>query len=1045
VRELVASYAFLPWLRTGVGAEITRVDGTGPAERRHSLPIAIRFNDDDSKKGDLTLELFGPGEVRAFDARAVIRTWPRPGVMDAEPNYFPIIEFDQADLPWRYTPARATNASRLTPWMTLIVLADDEIDGTAPPQGAELGLVSIKDAAVLPKHDQLWAWAHVQVVGETSVTEARVAELLATHPERVIARFVAPRRMQPRQAYTAFLVPTFQRGVLSGMGQDPADSVDGLDPAWTNASNGSLTLPVYYQWRFGTSVAGDFESLARLIKKWATPPTIGVRDMDVSAPSPGAPPAHGAALGMLGMLRGTTTPETSWPDRNDATDIGWIAWLKKLLNRPVDRLQTQNEPRTVTPPLYGQWHAAMDRCTADDPNPRPSWFQSLNVDPRLRVAAGLGTQVIQNNQEALMASAWEQVERIRKLNEELRQAQLAREMAARIMDRHIMVPRADAVLSLTAPVLARIKASPRTIRAVLGDSPVPRGMLEGAFRRIARPLGPLGRRQGRAEQPAGQGIIARVNRGELSAAPPPPTPSDVATPSRAGTGLAPGVSTTDAAARQRRSRWMRIVAIVLFVIAIVLFVVGLAAIAAVIAGFAVALFGAAIASARAADDVALQVALRDGHLTGDALRAVSPPASYVPHEAPPGGVPRTLPAQNGGPAAPVAVINAVRESIAKVYDRVAPPSAPAPVLQPVNLGALQMTIRQAIDPRRTISGIYKGRFTLKDVQWEPDDPIEPIMAAPEFPQALYAELKKISVEWLLPGFSQIPPNIATLLLASGKMVETFMVGANHEMSRELLWREYPTDQRGTYFRQFWDAAGFVPEPGQTVDPETLKDITPVHTWPKPSTLGQHSPRPLAPGQDYLVLLVRGDLLRRYPNTLVYAARAKWAAGGLREIDDPAPNASDAEIAAIQEWPLFSGLLEPDGTFFGFKLTVPQVKGSADPSGDPGWFFVLQEHSHEPRFGLDEADVTQLGVTVSGSDWNNLSWGSLVADQDSLDHLLSIDLDADLPDTSLVTDVVSRLWHADQGRGQHGSRASDLAYITFQRPMRVGIHGADMIP
>ena len=33
-----------------------------------------------------------------------------------------------------------------------------------------------------------------------------------------------------------------------------------------------------------------------------------------------------------------------------------------------------------------------------------------------------------------------------------------------------------------------------------------------------------------------------------------------------------------------------------------------------------------------------------------------------------------------------------------------------------------------------------------------------------------------------------------------------MVGSNHEMGRELLWRGYPTDQRGTYFAQFWDTS-----------------------------------------------------------------------------------------------------------------------------------------------------------------------------------------------------------------------------------------------
>jgi hypothetical protein len=285
----------------------------------------------------------------------------------------------------------------------------------------------------------------------------------------------------------------------------------------------------------------------------------------------------------------------------------------------------------------------------------------------------------------------------------------------------------------------------------------------------------------------------------------------------------------------------------------------------------------------------------------------------------------------------------------------------------------------------------------------------------------------------------------TLLRTNQKMIEAFMVGLNHEMARELLWREYPTDQRGTYFFQFWDSAGFVPPPGQTVDPATLRDIVKIHTWPKPSDLGSHSPRALPPGGEYLVFLVRGDLLRRYPNTVVYAARAKWTPDGLREIDDPAPGASDAEKAQKQSWPLFTGVLEPDATFFGFALTRTQVNGDPRPDGDPGWFFVLQEHPSEPRFGLDEAEAATLGQPVAGGDWNNLSWGSLVADVPALDALQTIDLDADLPDTNGVFDPVTRVWHADHGRGQTGSRASDLAYITFQRPMRVGIHGADMVP
>jgi len=38
-----------------------------------------------------------------------------------------------------------------------------------------------------------------------------------------------------------------------------------------------------------------------------------------------------------------------------------------------------------------------------------------------------------------------------------------------------------------------------------------------------------------------------------------------------------------------------------------------------------------------------------------------------------------------------------------------------------------------------------------------------------------------------------------------KFIEALMTGANQEMARELRWRKYPTDQKGSYFRMFWVA------------------------------------------------------------------------------------------------------------------------------------------------------------------------------------------------------------------------------------------------
>ena len=63
-----------------------------------------------------------------------------------------------------------------------------------------------------------------------------------------------------------------------------------------------------------------------------------------------------------------------------------------------------------------------------------------------------------------------------------------------------------------------------------------------------------------------------------------------------------------------------------------------------------------------------------------------------------------------------------------------------------------------------------------------------------------------SSELFLPNIQLIATNSITLLETNQKFIEAYMVGLNHEFARELLWREYPTDQRGSYFRQFWDVA-----------------------------------------------------------------------------------------------------------------------------------------------------------------------------------------------------------------------------------------------
>ena len=71
-------------------------------------------------------------------------------------------------------------------------------------------------------------------------------------------------------------------------------------------------------------------------------------------------------------------------------------------------------------------------------------------------------------------------------------------------------------------------------------------------------------------------------------------------------------------------------------------------------------------------------------------------------------------------------------------------------------------------------------------------------------------LRDLSPDRVFPGLDRVPPDTVQVLQTNSPFIEAFMVGLNTEMARELLWRGYPTDQRGTYFQQFWDTRSAVP-------------------------------------------------------------------------------------------------------------------------------------------------------------------------------------------------------------------------------------------
>jgi hypothetical protein len=327
------------------------------------------------------------------------------------------------------------------------------------------------------------------------------------------------------------------------------------------------------------------------------------------------------------------------------------------------------------------------------------------------------------------------------------------------------------------------------------------------------------------------------------------------------------------------------------------------------------------------------------------------------------------------------------------------------VLEAQSAGARVMKARvlAQLDPKVTVLAALREQMPSAEST-------DLIRFAPEFPQPMYECLRDYFQGMLLPGMDQVPSNTIALLETDPQFIESYMVGLNHEMSRELLWRGYPTDRRGTYFRQFWDVRGRVPAPVPE-EKEKLKDITPISTWTAESRLGEHAGRGFSEGQ--MVLLIRGELLNRYPRAMIYAVEGVWSADGTRR-----------ELGTTERYPIFRATQTPDITMLGFLLTEQQVRGADDSKngGHPGWFFILQEQPTEPRFGLDVA-TTYGGKPLH---WRDLSWGHLAESEAALKEIVYLPIDGLLKDA-----VLDNLpW---------GRNSAQMASITRQPPFRVAIH------
>jgi hypothetical protein len=884
----------------------------------------------------------------------------------------------------------------------------------------------------------------------------KLAALLAQNPDLAYSRLVCPRKLAESTAYHAFLVPTFESGRRAGLGLDVGDVVATMS-AWENAPRPEAQrYPYYYRWYFRTGTNGDFETLVRLLTPKPVDRRVGTREVDLQFPGSTVrgvdKPELDGVLKIGGALRPPTLSPPPPPDIYETWDDPMPRPLQedlaRLLNLPDDYKRTGDPDPMLAPPLYGRWYALANRVLAKADGspivPKDNWIHRLNLDPRFRIAAGFGTRVIQDQQEVFMDAAWAQVGQLLEAQQKIRFGQLGLQVSQVWHTRHVVPLLArdqQKGLMLVAPLNTRILRGGATVSHALRRSFVQPTLTSTAFRRAIRPRGRTMRMLSNGGAPAMTGLVARVNKREVSAAPPRSAPAGAVTiqvaTSRILTGGVPlpgGVGGGPVIARMRGP------------------------VEGPVGGPS---RDPVIGPTR---DEAAQMAARMVNFeaqSGSTIGRMPGVANFVIME--PGAIFTPTPGADSVEA------TRFKSALSQTFDAMqeSTQAGTPPARAAIDLDEVAADASAALHPLRTIPRRVMASIVVPPhIKEEIGEGFVEPMAYPVIDTPMFEPLKNLSPELLLPNINLIAPNSVTLLETNQPFIESYMVGLNHEFARELLWREYPTDQRGSTFRQFWDVRSFFDvNPDSPALREKLRDIPPLHRWAINSRLGSHDNREEgSENEDELVLVIRGELLKRYPTAVIYAHRACW-----QRKDDGTPtdlakhpcarsgaidNTRERRLAPLTEseesapsrtkvlTPIFEAKVDPDIYFLGFDLTVERARGGTGehPDDDPGWFFVIKERPGEPRFGLDSEGQPRLNV------WNDLSWRDVQpAPAGSFIEIASAPQAFPLVAPS-AEDEEKSVQHQDdrQMAWSRSMSSAELAYILFQAPVLVALHASEML-
>ena len=717
-------------------------------------------------------------------------------------------------------------------------------------------------------------------------------------------------------------------------------------------------------------------------------------------------------LGLEGALRSPLTESTNWPDTEG---LRYQNRLKKILNENDKLLSifSNLEPK-VLPPLYGSRQAAKTKIPDYHDH---SWFPALNLDPRNRAIAGLGMLVVNDQQEQLREAAWQMIEEIENINQTLRQGQLSRSVSFGL-NQWIKNLSLDSFMMVTNPVHAKIldngdkNTMQNKIKSKLGN-----GILSPTFRKIVNPTGPIGKKI------FGDSSLVAHDSDNLTFQ----------------TNINPKFSLVSSEYK---------------------------GMGGMISVLDLPRFIDKNAPDGASDIIKNLIAAlipdRDSDFDDTSIGKIDCDkisSNEIPFEIPPDSELVGLPdvsvsgtgvsvSGTGDPVSGITTSNLIvnlcnsakthQKEIHKQLVKTRPPLS-SPTL---DLEEIRKTIEAKLDPEYTIQRRILNRIDIGDTKWNSEDPLEQMTACIEFPQPMGELLSNISQDLLIPGIEHTPQNTITLLEENPSFIESYLVGLNNAFSSEALWHKIPVSLTCSFFRQFWNKNTY-PLPDEKelklevindlgIDPnnqeliehhvkqrvaqeiENRKDIDHIHKWlHKP--LGENYKRLETP---QVVLLIRGDLLRKYSNSVIYAIKGEFDYKNKPKFPSQTDNL---------DFPKFRGFLKPDITFFGFDLTKEEVMGGPN---NPGYFFVIQEQPSDLSFKLDESDR----VNPNAERIRDLSWKDF-EDGEEFNYL-------SIKDTKNVVELHQTL--PAEEKNKWNSHSAQVANNLLKRPIRVAIHARQML-